>query len=172
MRKIKKFFVLGLICTMTVSFSGCKKRYVSPMEEPNMTRAPEDKEYEFDFVQINNDVIESLQDQEIYSFVKSVDVTGDNDNKEINLNIDIEENVSDDAIELLLTDATKAIIDAANTQDLRIDRYTEDEFGNLFNLYSYNVKVTSGEEVVREENLNKGDSVPFDPSMTIENVIG
>lgn len=157
---------------MVLAFTGCKKRYVSPMEKPNMTKAAEDKEYDFDFVQINNDVIESLQDQEIYGFVKSIDVSGDNDNKVISLNIEIEDNVTDDAVELLLTDATKAIIDAANTQDLRIDRYTEDDFGNLFNLYSYNIKVTCGEETVREENFEKGDSVPFDPSLTIENVIG
>ncbi len=160
--------MLALILTTT----GCKKRYVSPLEKPNMTKAAEDQAYEFDFDQINNDVIDSLQEERIYSFVKDLEISGDNGTREIDLNIDIEENVSEDAIEFLLTDCTKAIVDAANTQDLRIDVYTNDSFGNLFDLYAFNYKVTCGDIIVREENLNIGDSVPFDPSMSFEQVVG
>lgn len=172
---MKKVYIAAVMCTVVAlsgSLAGCKKRYVSPLETPAMTKAPEDKAYEFDFDQLNNDVIEELQDKEIYSFVKAVDVSGDNEKKEIVLTIDIDKDVSDDAVELLLTDATKAVVDGAQTQDFRIDGWNEEGFGNLFELYGYTYKVTSGDEVVREETLNVGDSVPFDPTLTLEQVIG
>ncbi len=169
---MKKLFAIGLMLMMVMTFVGCKKRYTSPLETPSMTKAAEDAPYDFDFNQINNDVIESLEDEDIFGFIKSLEVSGDNEKKEIILNVDIEDNVSYDALELLLTEATKAIVDGAHTQDFRIDLYDNEKFGNLFSMYSYSFKVTSGDTVVREETIAQGDSLPFDPSYTIENVVG
>ena len=164
--------VMCVVIALSGSLAGCKKRYVSPLETPSVTKASEDKAYEFDFDQLNNDVIDSLQDIGIYNFVKDLSVSGDNEKKEIILEINIDKDVSDDAVELLLTDATKAIVDAANTQDFRIDVWNKESFGNLFELFSYKYKVTCAEEIVREESFNAGDSVPFDPGMSLEQVIG
>lgn len=168
---MKKIVILGIVCAL-MAMSGCRKKYVSPLEAPVMTKAPEDNAYDFDFDQMNNDVIETLQDEAIYTFVKDLSVSGDNDKKEIVLEADIIENVSDDAVELFMSDATKAIVSAASTQDFRIDKYTEDTFGNLFEIYSYKYKITCGEKIVREETINAGESVPFDPSMTKEQAVG
>ena len=167
-----KKLLFAVLCLAILSASGCKKRYVSPLETPIMTLAPEDKEYVLDFDQLNNDVIDALQDKEIFGFVKNVEVSGDNDNKEIVLNADITDNVSDIAIEYFLTEATKAIVDAASTQDFRITMYSEEDFGNLFEKYAYKYKVTCGEEVKVDETIAIGGSVPFDPSLTLENVTG
>lgn len=167
-----KLYLAVLMCAMMV-LSGCsKKRYVSPLETPSMTEASEDAAYEFDFDQMNNDVIDSLQSEGIYSFVKDLAVYGDNDKKEISLEIAIDDNVSYDAVELLLTDATKAIVDEAHTQDFRIDNWDDSGFGNLFDLYSFKYKVTCGEETVRQEEIAAGESVPFDPTLNMERVVG
>lgn len=170
-RNMKKLIGSVIICS-AVLFSGCGKRYVSPLETPSMTKAAEDQAYEFDFDQLNNDVIESLQDEEIYSFVNDLSISGDNGNKEIVLEIDIKDNVLPDAIEMLLADSTKVIVDSAHTQDFRIDECTTDSFGNLFDMYSYHCVVKCGDQIVREENIKAGESVPFDPGMTFEQVIG
>ena len=167
-----KKILFVVLCIAILSVSGCRKRYVSPLETPIMTLAPEDREYVLDFDQLNNDVIETLQEKGMFEFVKDLDISGDNDKKEILLNADITENVSEIAIEYFLTEATKAIVDAASTQDFRITMYTEEDFGNLFEKYAYKYKVTCGEEVIVDETIEIGDSVPFDPTLTIENVIG
>lgn len=169
---MRKIYILGLLCLTILSAAGCKKRYVSPLETPNVTLAPEDKPYEFEFDQMNNDVIETLQDEEVFGFVKDMDVSGDNETKEIVLTVDIMENVSENALEYMLTEATKAIVDAARTQDYRITEYNDEDFGNLFEKYTYKYKVTCGEEVVVEENIEIGDSIPFDPTLTFEQVVG
>ena len=101
-----------------------------------------------------------------------MEINGDNGSMVINYNVEIEENVSDEAIELLLTDAVRAIVDAANTQDFRIEVYTNESFGNLSDIYSLNMNVKCGEEIIKEYNFAKGDSIPFDPSLTIGNIIG
>ncbi len=168
---MKKIYFVGLMCAM-IAMSGCQKRYVSPLEAPNMTKAPEDQPYDFDFDQVNNDVVDSLQDKEIYGFVKDLSVSGDNEKKKFVLEADIMEDVSYEAVEYFLADATKAIVDAAHLQDFRIDEWNEEGYGNLFEKYAYRYKVTCGKEIIREESLNAGDSVPFDPAMSIEQVTG
>ncbi len=169
MRKI--IFVI-LVCFTFLSSTGCKASYVSPLETPDVTKAADDAAYDLDYNQLNNDVIDTLQDKEIYGFVKDMELTGDNGAMEINFNAEIMENVSDDATELFLTDATKAIVDGACTQDFRFEGYTNDSFGNLSSIYGLNLTVRCGDEIVKEYKIAKGESIPFDPTLTIENVIG
>ncbi len=169
---MRKFYIVILLCLAVLSATACKKRYVSPLETPDVTKAAAEASYDLDFDQLNNDVLEALQAKEIYGFVKDMEVTGDNGTMEINYNVDIEENVTDDATELLLTDAVKAIVDAACTQDFRFEGYTNDSFGNLTDIYGLNLTVKCGGEIVKEYKIAKGDSLPFDPTLSIENVIG
>ena len=169
---MRKIYIVGVLCLTIFAATGCKKSYVSPLETPNVTLAPEDKAYTFEFDQMNNEVIETLQDEEVFGFVKDMDVSGNNETKEIVLTVDIMENVSENALEYLLTEATKAIVDAARTQDYRITEYSDEDFGNLFEKFGYKYKVTCGDEVIVEEELAIGDSVPFDPSLTFEQVLG
>jgi len=169
MRKINNVII---VCITVLALTGCKEGYVSPLERPDMTLAAADAAYDLDFDQLNNDVLDTLQGEEIYGFVKDMDVSGDNGSMEINYTVSIEENVSDEATELLLTDATKAIVDGASTQDFRIEGYTNESFGNLSDIYNINLTVKCGDATVKEYHIKKGESIPFDPTYTIENVIG
>ena len=169
---MRKIITAILIALTVFSATGCKEKYVSPLEKPDMTLAAADAAYNLDFDQLNNDVLDTLQEKEIYGFVKEMEVNGDNGSMVINYNVEIEENVSDEAVEILLTDAVRAIVDAANTQDFRIEVYTNESFGNLSDIYSLNLNVKCGEETIKEYNIAKGDSIPFDPSLTIESIIG
>ncbi len=169
---MRRIYTIILICLIILATTGCKEKYVSPLEKPDMTKAAADAAYDLDFDQLNNDVLDTLQDKNIYGFVKEMEVTGDNSGMEINYKVDIEENVSDDAVELLLTDAARAIVDAANTQDFRIESYSDENFGNLSDIYNINLLVKCGDETVKEYKIEKGESIPFDPTLTLENVIG
>ena len=169
---MRKIYIAILVCLTMLASTGCKEKYVSPLEAPDMTLAAADAAYNLDFDQLNNDVLDTLQEKEIYGFVKEMEITGDNEVMEINYNVEIEENVSDDAVELLLTDAVRAIVDAANTQDFRIESYSDENFGNLSDIYNINLLVKCGDETVKEYKIEKGESIPFDPTLTLENVIG
>lgn len=169
---MRKIYIAILACLTILAATGCKAGYVSPLETPDVTLADADASYDLDFDQLNNDVIDALQEKEIYSFVKEMEVTGDNGSMEINFNAEIMDNVTDDATELLLTDAVKAIVDGACTQDFRFEGYTNDEFGNLTSIYGLNMTVKCGDEIVKEYKIAKGESIPFDPSLNIDNVIG
>ncbi len=169
---MRKLFIVSLALMIIMLSTGCKEKYVSPLEKPDMNKAAPDAAYNLDFDQLNNDVLDTLQDKEIYGFVKDMEVSGDNGSMEINFNAEIEENVSDEATELLLTDAAKAIIDGASTQDFRIEGYTNESFGNLSDIYNINFTVKCGDATVKEYHIKKGESIPFDPTYTIENVIG
>lgn len=169
---MRKIFIAILACLTIFASTGCKASYVSPLETPDVTKAADDASYDLDFDQLNNDVIDALQEKEIYGFVKDMEVIGDNGAMEINFNAEIVEGVTDDATELLITDAVKAIVDGACTQDFRFEGYTNDGFGNISNIYSLNLTVKCGDEIVKEYKIAKGDSIPFDPTLTIENVIG
>ena len=167
-RKICLFLVIGLMAVL----NSCKPTYKSPLESPSVTKAPEDAPYKFDFEQMEEEVGTNIQSANIYGFIKNFSLTGDNDSQKITVNFDIEENVSENAIEILLTDTMRYIVDEAQTQDFRIEGYTEDGFGNLCDIYGIDMIVKCGDEVLTEYNIVKGESVPFDPTLTIENVTG
>ncbi len=169
--KIRKLYLALVISTMAV-LSSCKPTYKSPLESPSVTKAPEDAPYKFDFEQMEEDVGTNIQSANIYGFIKNFSLTGDNDAQKITVNFDIEENVSENAIEVLLTDTMRFIVDEASMQDFRIDEYTEEGFGNLSNIYGIDFIVKRNDEVVTEYNIAKGDSIPFDPTLTIENITG
>ncbi len=167
--KYTKAVILVLMIVMLTACS--KKRYVSPLETPNVTIADADDPYSLDFTQLNNSLIEYLEEKEIYGFVKDVTADGNNDTREIVIKAETKENVSEDAINLLLADATKAVVDDAHTQDFRIDSYSDDSYGNLSDIYSIQYIVTCNGENIVDLKVEKGESIPYDPSMSIDNIV-
>lgn len=163
---------LILVIIQLISLNSCKPTYKSPLESPSVTKAPEDAPYLFDFEQMEEDVGENIQSANIYGFIKNFTLKGDNDSQNIKVYFDIEENVSENAIEVLLTDTMRFIVDEAQMQDFRIEGYTEEDFGNLSDIYSIDLIVKCGDKIVTEYIIEKGDSVPFDPTLSVENVIG
>ncbi|SEA56951.1 hypothetical protein SAMN05216349_11736 [Oribacterium sp. KHPX15] len=168
--KIRKLCLILVMAQMALLCS-CKPTYKSPLESPSVTKAPEDAPYNFDFEQMEEDVGTNIKSANMYGFIKDFILTGDNDTQKITVNFVIEENVTESAIELLLTDTMRFIVDEAQMQDFRIDEYTDEDFGNLSNIYGIDLIVKCNNEVITEYNIAKGESVPFDPTLTIENII-
>ena len=166
MRLIRNLIMLCVAVTVAASVSACKPSYEVQKVDPIMTTAPADQPYELDFIQLNNDVIDSLSmKKDIFPFIKSVDINGDNDKKSIELNMDIQSGVSDEAVQVLIADVTKRIANNAYIQDFRLKKADYTQFGSVFDIYSYTYKVTCGDETLYDETISAGDDIPLDPSM-------
>lgn len=171
MRLIRKLIMLCVAVTIAASISACKPSYEVQKVDPIMTTAPADQPYDLDFIQLNNDVIDSLSmKKDIFPFIKSVDINGDNDKKSIELSMDIQSGVSDEAVQILLADVTKRIANNAYIQDFRLKKADYTQFGSVFDIYSYTYKVTCGDETLYDETISAGDDIPLDPSMDADAV--
>lgn len=171
MRFIKKLIMVCVVTTVALSISACKPSYQEQKVDPVMTTAPADQPYDIDFVQLNNDVIDSLSmKKDIFPFIKSVDIDGDNDKKQIVLNIDIQSGVSDEAVQVLLADVTKRIANNAYIQDFRLKKADDTQFGSVFDIYSYKYKVTCGQDTLYDQTVSAGDKIPLDPSFDGDSV--
>ncbi len=134
-----------------------------------------DEPYDMDFIQINNDIIDYYSDgsmSKIFPFIKNLDVDGSNDPRSVKLILDVAENVSPDAIDILIADITKQIANEAQIQDFRLTKASSDSFGSFFDLYDYSIKVTQGSETLYDETFNTsdGEAIPFDPSVDGETI--
>lgn len=166
MKKANKWVLMGVAALTAISVSACKPTYEAPVDDPIMTTAPADAPYDFDFDQLNDDVIDSFSKTHvIFPFVKSMEISGDNSAKNISVDIDIQSGVADDAVKILLSDVTKKIADNAYIQDFRLKKADDTQFGSVFDIYSYTYKVTCGDDVVFDETIQPGDEIPLDPSM-------
>lgn len=166
MKLIKNLMILGVAVLAALSVTACKPTYEVPVDDPIMTTAPADAPYEMDFDQLNNDVIDSFSKTHVvFPFVKSMEISGDNDAKSIEVDIDIQEGVDDYAVQVLLSDVTKKIDNNAYIQDFRIKQADDTQFGSVYDIYSYTYKVTCGEDTLYDETIQPGTEIPLDPSV-------
>ena len=166
MRDFRRWMMVGVAALAAISVSACKPTYEAPVDDPIMTTAPADAPYEMDFDQLNDDVIDSFSKTHVvFPFVKSMEIRGDNDTKNIEVDIDIQEGVADYAVQVLLSDVTKKIDYNAYVQDFRIKKPDDTQFGSVYDIYSYTYKVTCGEETLYDETIQPGMEIPLDPSV-------
>lgn len=166
MRDFRRWMVAGVAALAAVSVSACKPTYEAPVDDPIMTTAPADAPYDMDFDQLNDDVIDSFSKTHVvFPFVKSMEISGDNDTKNIEVDIDIQEGVADYAVQVLLSDVTKKIDNNAYIQDFRIKKADGTQFGSVYDIYSYTYKVTCGEDTLYDETIQPGTEIPLDPSV-------
>lgn len=166
MKRLKMWMMIGIAVLTAVSVSACKPTYEAPTVDPIMTTAPADAPYEMDFDQLNDDVIDSFSKTHVvFPFVKSMDISGDNSAKNISVTIDIQSGVSDNAVQVLLSDVTKKIDNNAYIQDFRIKKADDTQFGSVYDIYSYTYKVTCDGESLYDETIQPGDEIPLDPGM-------
>ena len=157
---------MGIATLTAVTVSACKPTYEAPVDDPIMTTAPADAPYEMDFNQLNDDVIASFSKTHVvFPFVKSMEISGDNDAKSIEVDIDIQEGVDDYAVQVLLSDVTKKIDNNAYIQDFRIKQADDTQFGSVYDIYSYTYKVTCGGETLYDQTIQPGTEIPLDPSV-------
>ena len=166
MRDFRRWMVAGVAALAAVSVSACKPTYEAPVDDPIMTTAPADAPYDMDFDQLNDDVIDSFSKTHVvFPFVKSMEISGDNDTKNFEVDIDIQEGVADYAVQVLLSDVTKKIDNNAYIQDFRIKKADDTQFGSVYDIYSYTYKVTCGEDTLYDETIQPGTEIPLDPSV-------
>ena len=166
MRKANRWMLMGVVALTAISVSACKPTYEAPVDDPIMTTAPADAPYEMDFDQLNDDVIDSFSKTHVvFPFVKSMEISGNNDTKNIEVDIDIQEGVADEAVQVLLSDVTKKIDNNAYVQDFRIKKADDTQFGSVYDIYSYTYKVTCSDTTLYDTTINAGESIPLDPSV-------
>lgn len=162
----KNILMISMIVAVASSISACKPSYEAPAADPVMTTMAADAPYDMDFIQLNNDLIDALsRKQDVFPFIKAIDLDGSNDDKTIRVDIDVQNGVSDEAIEVLLSEITKQIADAAYTQDFRLVKADDEQFGSVFDIYSYTYKVTCDDQVRFDETVAAGGQIPLDPGM-------
>lgn len=166
MKYMKKILILGVAFISAVSMVACKPSYKAPVEAPNMTTMAADAPYDMDFVQLNNDVIDVFSRKtDIFPFIKDLEIDGDNDQKTIEVKIDVHQGISDEAIQVLLSDVTKQIANNAYIQDFRLKKADDTQFGSVYDIYSYTYMVTSDGETLYDETIPAGGEIPLDPSL-------
>lgn len=166
MKYMKKLLILGVALISAVSMMACKPSYKAPVEAPNMTTMAADAPYDMDFVQLNNDVIDVFSRKtDIFPFIKDLEIDGDNDEKAIEVKIDVHQGISDEAIQVLLSDVTKQIANNAYIQDFRLKKADDTQFGSVYDIYSYTYKVTSDGETLYDETIPAGSEIPLDPGV-------
>lgn len=166
MRDFRRWMMVGVAALAAVSMSACKPTYEAPVDDPIMTTAPADAPYDMDFDQLNDDVIDSFSKTHVvFPFVKSMEISGNNDTKNIEVDIDIQEGVADEAVQVLLSDVTKKIDNNAYIQDFRIKKSDDTQFGSVYDIYSYTYKVTCGDTTLYDTTINAGEDIPLDPSV-------
>lgn len=162
----KSILMISMVVAVIVSVSACKPSYEAPVADPVMTTMAADAPYDMDFVQLNNDVIDVFSRKtDIFPFIKDLEIDGDNDQKTIEVKIDVHQGISDEAVQVLLSDVTKQIANNAYIQDFRLKKADDAQFGSVYDIYSYTYKVTSGGETLYDETIPAGGEIPLDPSM-------
>ena len=166
-----KKFVLLLITIL--SLSSCKHAYEAPLDAPETSVRSESDPYDIDFIQINNNVIETFQDdyyKNTFPFIKNLEINGDNALMTCDLNLEVAENVSGDAIIALLTNLTLDIGEEGQMQDFRFELPNGKNFGTFFDKYSYHYVVTQSGKTIMDDTVSAGDEMPFDPSLTVDKI--
>ena len=166
MRRMKECLIVFAMFLTVISVSACRPTYEVPVDDPIMTTAPADAPYDLDFNQLNNDVIDSFSKTHVvFPFVKSMEINGDNDARTITVDIDIQSGVGSEAVQVLLSDVTKKIANNAYVQDFRLKKADDEQFGSVYNIYSYTYKVTCEDTTLYDMTIQAGESIPLDPSV-------
>lgn len=166
MRRMKECLIVFAMFLTVISVSACRPTYEVPVDNPIMTTAPADAPYDLDFNQLNNDVIDSFSKTHVvFPFVKSMEINGDNNARTITVDIDIQSGVGSEAVQVLLSDVTKKIANNAYVQDFRLKKADDEQFGSVYNIYSYTYKVTCGDTTLYDTTIQAGESIPLDPSV-------
>lgn len=152
----------------------CKPSYEVPVESPNTETSSADTPYNIDFVQINNEIINTFQTedhQKIFPFITDLEIDGNNDDKIINLNLSVIKNTSSEAILKLMSALTIQISNEAHVQDFRFSHPTESDFGSFFTVYSYHYTIKRGEDIFLDETIKQNATIPFDASQDFDTII-
>lgn len=149
-----------LLCLLALFFLvSCKPKY-GVNSTPVMTTAAEDQVILIDFDQISDDVIENMNPED-FPFVKSLSLSGSNDTHMVEVQAEIVENVSPEALTIFLDQLMREISNAAAVQDFRYSKSTDDSYGSFFQKFGVHYVITRGEETVEDVTVQPGETFPF-----------
>lgn len=149
-----------LLCLMALLFlASCKPKY-GVNSAPNLTTAAADQVILIDFEQISDDVIESM-DPEDLPFVKNLTISGGNDTRMVEVHAEIVDNVSNEALVIFLDQLMREISNAAAVQDFRYSKSTDDSYGSFFQKYGVHYVIIKGEGAVEDITVQLGERFPF-----------
>ena len=127
----------GVLLLTVCALSACKPSY-GTKETPIMTTAAQEVEIPMDFV-----------------------ISGDNGTKTVDIQVDITENVSDEALSVFLDKVMANIANEAAIQDFRYTKSTDTEYGSFFQKYAVHYTITQDEKTVKDVTVNPGEKFPF-----------
>lgn len=149
-----------LLCLLALFFLvSCKPKY-GVNSTPVMTTAAEDQVILIDFNQISDDVIENMNPED-FPFVKSLSLSGSNDTHMVEVQAEIVENVSPEALTIFLDQLMREISNAGAVQDFRYSKSTDDSYGSFFQKFGVHYVITRGEETVEDVTVQPGETFPF-----------
>ena len=155
----KRGIYIAVLSLALLALSACKPTY-GTNETPVMTTAAAEVDIPMDFEQIHNDVLESINPED-YPFVKNLNISGDNGSKIVDVQVEIVDNVSTEALSIFLDEVMKTIANEAFIQDFRYTKSSDTEYGSFFQKYAVHYTVTRGEETVEDITVNPGENFPF-----------
>ena len=149
-----------LLCLMALlSLVSCKPKY-GVNSAPVMTTAAADQVILIDFDQISDDVIENMNPED-FPFVKSLSLSGSNDTHMVEVQAEIVENVSPEALTIFLDQLMREISNAGAVQDFRYSKSTDESYGSFFQKIGVHYVITRGEETVEDVTVQPGETFPF-----------
>lgn len=149
-----------LLCLLALFFLvSCKPKY-GVNSTPVMTTAAEDQVILIDFDQISDDVIENMNPED-FPFVKSLSLSGSNDTHMVEVQAEIVENVSPEALTIFLDQLMREISNAGAVQDFRYTKSNDESYGSFFQKFGVHYVITRGEETVEDVTVQPGETFPF-----------
>ena len=149
-----------LLCLLALFFLvSCKPKY-GVNSAPVMTTAAADQVILIDFDQISDDVIENMNPED-FPFVKNLSLSGSNDTHMVEVQAEIVENVSPEALTIFLDQLMREISNAGAVQDFRYSKSTDDSYGSFFQKFGVHYVITRGEETVEDVTVQPGETFPF-----------
>lgn len=149
-----------LLCLLALFFLvSCKPKY-GVNSTPVMTTAAEDQVILIDFDQISDDVIENMNPED-FPFVKSLSLSGSNDTHMVEVQAEIVENVSPEALTIFLDQLMREISNAGAVQDFRYTKSNDESYGSFFQKFGVHYAITRGEETVEDVTVQPGETFPF-----------
>ena len=146
--------LLALLCLVS-----CKPKY-GVNSTPVMTTAAADQVILIDFDQISDDVIENMNPED-FPFVKSLSLSGSNDTHMVEVQAEIVENVSPEALTIFLDQLMREISNAGAVQDFRYSKSNDESYGSFFQKFGVHYVITRGEETVEDVTVQPGETFPF-----------
>lgn len=167
---MKKIILAAALICLTAALAGCV-----PTERTDIMIDPDFEGkagVPVDFVQLNNDALDQIDDKEAFAFVTAVDIDGNDDAKTASVAVKCLDVVSEEDCEAFTEVLLKAIGDAAASQVVEYAPGGKKSFGTFWDAFSVRIEFAKdGEEspfYVYEHTPGEPFTFKVDPEKYVE----